>query len=302
MAATNDAHPVAPAKTPPDNFALYTCWHRRRVYEVMNTEAEKTPDDVFLAVHTSHPLNLVNLDPAIRGVQEQITPETFLARFLDERQPHVQAVILGESGSGKSHLIQWMRLNIPDDPNRVVITIPKAGTGLRGVVNLLISALPPATQDTYLEKLRASGGDHQPAPLRRQRLCSEIALALLTNEVLGDRPVQPAGPTDQQVRADLAELLPSIFRDPALIPLLTKDRGIIAGLVDHIDTGTQVYLPSDQPRVFTADDLPLVLPDQIYAAMGAPARMVCDQLAHTPELQAVALSLIKISILTARKQ
>src|SRR5687768_2585556 len=116
---TVESHPVAPAKQPPETFTRYACWPRERVYEVMNTEAETVPDDVFLAVHTTYPLNLVHRDLNVRGVQEQVSPDTFLARFLDPKLPHVQSVILGDSGSGKSHFIQWLRLNIPEQPDRV---------------------------------------------------------------------------------------------------------------------------------------------------------------------------------------
>lgn len=302
MATATDTHPVAPAQAPKEDFSLYACWHRSRVYEVMNTEAEKIPDDVFLAVHTSYPLNLVNPDRAVSGVQEQVTPETFLKRFLDERQPHVQAVVLGNSGSGKSHFIQWLRLNIPENPKRIVISIPRAGTGLRGVVKLLISNLPEAAQDVYLDKLRAAGGDHEPTPIRRQRLCSEIALALAMPEVLADRPGQTANPVEEQVRAELAELLPSFFRDPALIPVLTRDGGFIAALVEHIDHGAQGYRPVDQPSVFTVQDLSLALPERTYGQLGESARLVYDQLENAPELRAVALSIINSALQAATRQ
>ena len=302
MATIIKTRPVAPAKLPKEDFHLYTCWPRERVYQVMNTEAETIRDDVFLAVHTSYPLNLVHRDPNVSGVQEQIAPETFLERFLDQNLPHVQAAILGESGSGKSHLIQWLRLNIPDHPSRIVISIPKAGMGLRGVVTRLISYLPPEIKDSYSDKLRSSGGDHEPVNVRRQRLCSEIALALLTQEVFFDRPSGTSDSTVEQTRAELAELLPSIFRDPALIPLLTRDGGYIAALVEHIDHGAQAYRPSEQPFAFAIGDLPLALPPRIYMALGETARLVCDQLEHTPELRAMALQLINAALQVATRQ
>src|SRR5690242_18520229 len=101
-------------------FTHYACWPADRVSAVMNPDAEHIADDVFLAVHSDH--DLIMVDPGSRGGGEQqwsarqrwkVAPDVFLRDFLssDRRQAH--AAVLGQSGSGKSHLIRWLALNIP---------------------------------------------------------------------------------------------------------------------------------------------------------------------------------------------
>ena len=43
-----------------------------------------------------------------------MTTEDFLAEFLAEGPNHVQAVILGGAGSGKSHFIKWLEFRVLD--------------------------------------------------------------------------------------------------------------------------------------------------------------------------------------------
>ena len=48
--------------------------------------------------------------------------------------------IIGASGSGKSHLVLWMRARLEDNPspNRKIIYLPKGETSLAGVIELIL--------------------------------------------------------------------------------------------------------------------------------------------------------------------
>ena len=54
---------------------------------------------------------------------KRVSHDDFLNDFLDESKPHVLAAILGDTGSGKSHLVHWMRFNIPQQEDRLVIVV-----------------------------------------------------------------------------------------------------------------------------------------------------------------------------------
>src|SRR5262245_54804394 len=124
-------------------FQRHRCWQKDRVYTVMNPDAESVSDEVFLAVHSDHPLTL--MDPNLASRQDgtstrwRIEPSEFLQDFLDPDRHHVQAVVQGESGSGKSHFIKWMALNIREREDRCLLTIPKAGMSLRRIVERIIA-------------------------------------------------------------------------------------------------------------------------------------------------------------------
>ena len=47
--------------------------------------------------------------------------------------------IIGESGTGKSHLVRWLHLRTAGPSGRRVVYIPKYGTNLRRVIELILS-------------------------------------------------------------------------------------------------------------------------------------------------------------------
>jgi hypothetical protein len=88
-------------------FQNYVCWQKGLVFSVMNPDAEHVRDDVFLAVHSDHELSMMDPNPGNRvgsNTRWRLGTAEFLKRFLDPNKHHVQAVIQGESGSGKSIL------------------------------------------------------------------------------------------------------------------------------------------------------------------------------------------------------
>src|SRR5580698_7746131 len=95
----------------------YLCWEPDTVRQVINPFAEHISDGLFRAVHTDWDLRVT--PPVGKSFQEiaetawqEMTPADFLDDFLREDRPHGLAAILGETGSGKSHLVHWMRLHV----------------------------------------------------------------------------------------------------------------------------------------------------------------------------------------------
>ena len=225
--------------------AHYVCWDAGQTFEVLNPDAEAIDDAVFMAVHTDRPLVLL---PPPRstghgqgpGSGSQIAASDFLAMFLDPARKHVQAAVVGSAGTGKSHLIHWMRLHIPAADDRLVITIPRSGTSLRGIVQLLIEQLPEDAREKYSAKLAEAGSDNLPPAVRLQSLIANVRLAILATE--------PA-PDDEVEEWLLDDHLALLFQDPFLVRQLSADGGIFAELAEHIGqlhTYTRVRI---SPRV-----------------------------------------------------
>jgi hypothetical protein len=238
-------------------FTRYPCWPADRVSAVMNPDAENIADDVFLAVHFDH--ELVMVDPGARSGGEQqrsarhrwkIAPGAFLHNFLTSDRRQAYAAVLGAAGSGKSHFIHWLALNIPQRDDLYIHSIPKTGTNLRGVLERIIDVLPTDRAMKYREVLNATGYSNATHEQRQERLLSEIALSIGTLQVQSDAP-------NAEAEEWLISELPTLFHDPHYRARISQPNGIIEQLVEHISEPPRGYERREERRAFRLDDLPL---------------------------------------------
>jgi hypothetical protein len=268
-------------------FQNHVCWQKGRVFNVMNPDAEHVQNDVFLAVHSDHELSLMDPNPANRGeanARWHIDAREFLKRFLDPNKHHVQAVVQGESGSGKSHFIKWMSLNIHSSENTYVLVIPKAGMSLRKIVERIIEVLPKDRQQNYTQKLQHIGSHFSTREQRRGSLLDSIAQSIKSDSRLNTS--EPISEEEETLITDL----PNIFYDPYLRTYLDKKGGIIDELVEHIFEAPQNYERLENQRLFTIEDLPLKI-SEIHK-MAENTRPVFKQLTMYPEDVSLALRII----------
>jgi hypothetical protein len=253
----------------------HLCWVPSRVREIINPEAEAVTDAVFRAVHSEWSLKVAapkgtafqELSTSTFGSQ---TPREFLDQFLQPERPHVQAAALGRSGSGKSHFIHWLRLNIPETPERMVLVVPKAGTSLRSIIERIVSRLEPSEQQPFLDVLSQAGDATLTRDGQKGRLLNELA-----ETVRGLNPIN-AG---DELEAELIESLPHILYDPHMRKEhFLRERTIVADIVDHIFAAPGQYRPSEDRRLFSEADLPLGGVDYAAAAQLARNAMAVIQL------------------------
>lgn len=245
----------------------HLCWAPSHVREIINPEAEAVPDAVFRAVHSDWSLKVA--PPKGTAFQDlssttfrSLSPREFLEQFLQPERPHVQAAALGRSGSGKSHFIHWMRLNIPETPERMVLVVPKAGTSLRSIIELIVSRLDPAEQQPFRDALSRAGDATMTRDGQKGRLLNELAEAV--------RGLAPRDP-DDELELELIEQLPHILYDPHMRQThFLRDDTIIADIVDHVFAAPDAYRPAEDRRLFRENDLPIGGGD--YAAAAQLAR------------------------------
>lgn len=245
----------------------HLCWAPSHVREIINPEAEAVPDAVFRAVHSDWSLKVA--PPKGTAFQDlwsttfrSLAPREFLEQFLQPERPHVQAAALGRSGSGKSHFIHWMRLNIPETPERMVLVVPKAGTSLRSIIELIVSRLDPAEQQPFRDALSRAGDATMTRDGQKGRLLNELAEAV--------RGLAPRDP-DDELELELIEQLPHILYDPHMRQThFLRDDTIIADIVDHVFAAPDAYRPAEDRRLFRENDLPIGGGD--YAAAAQLAR------------------------------
>lgn len=244
------------------------CWDPNAVRQVINPFAEHIPDSLFRAVHSDWDLKVS--PPVGKSFQElklneaswrDAEPSEFLADFLSSDRPHVLAAILGETGSGKSHLVHWMRLNIKEDGTRMVLVVPKSGTSLRAIVGMIIGKLPAEEQQSFLDTLQSAGDGTQTRDDQKQQLLNDIA-QVIREEVL---------PNDaDEVEQELVTHLPHLFQDPHMRAThFLGDDTVIAEIVDHIFTRSNAKDRPDRRRTFEEADLPLGGTDFVNASKQA---------------------------------
>lgn len=264
-------------------FVQHLCWTPEPVDTVMKTDAENAADAIFLAVHSRHPLKLMDTVVQNRRVGDdapRISADEFLKLFMAPNRHHMQVVIQGDSGSGKSHLIKWMALNTPRSEKREVLVIPRAGMSLRSIVQKVISILPTELREYYLNKLKQAANQAATPEQRRDLLMNNIAMAILSDP--------------HRDRADdegyLIEQLPVVFHDPPLRGIFSRKDGVMDKLLAHIYENSKEYERLEHQRLFREEDLPLH-PSE-FKDLSAPARKVITQLRTSPEMVDLALTII----------
>ena len=110
-----------------------------------------------------------------------------------------------------------MKYNLPASADRYTIAIPRTGVSLRGVLELIIDALPETERQPYLDELNRSGSQHSSPHDLQERLLSEIALAIQSDQVSGD--------SNPDLENALIDILPNLFHDPTLRRHLSQSRG-----------------------------------------------------------------------------
>ena len=232
----------------------YLCWDPAAVRQVINPFAEHIPDSLFRAVHSDWNLNVSPpVGKSFQNINEaswsELTPTQFLADFLRKERPHALAAILGETGSGKSHLVHWMRLNIKPNRNRLVLVVPKSGTSLRSIVKMIIENLPKEEQQGFLDTLQSAGDGTQSRSDRKQQILNDLA-QVIREEVLA--------PDADEIEQELVTHLPHLFQDPHMRAThFLAENTVTAEIVDHIFAPSNAQDRPEKRRRFVGNDLPL---------------------------------------------
>jgi hypothetical protein len=141
-------------------FTRFQCWQDDRIIQVINKEAVSVDRSNFLATHT--PLNRIRYERA----PQEIIDKTELGLFNElksgaEQNRHTFMVIQGIPGTGKSHLIRWLKErydaeNREWNGNDVILLIERAYCNLRGTLLQIIDSgvFDQTTLQNHLQRLQ----------------------------------------------------------------------------------------------------------------------------------------------------
>jgi hypothetical protein len=263
------------------DFSRYRCWDPAVAAATLSTEAVSPSPAVFFATHA--PLRIYRSladggRPDTRGtpVDEEEVRRDFLTR------PTASGILLmpviGQSGTGKSHLVRWVKEKTPSTERRQVIYLPKTRTSLKAVVKTLLAEVEGSELDQLKADVDRMSSELDQAGLER-RLLNELQEAIAVAEpALGPARVL-AGP------GGLAVLL----LDPHVRSYLLRSGSLIPRLAANLLTDRHEGDP-DRPLTFTTEDLPLDIVDVQKASDVAQKMLMIIK--TRPELQEAAVTML----------
>ena len=122
--------------TPPPKFPHVVCWNAASRLDVMNTVALSVRPSVFQATH--FPSLIQRLNTAVTSARgAPYSEEELLADFLKPGYERLFCVAVGDSGSGKSHLIRWLwqQVETKGNPQWHIVRIPRHAANLADVLS-----------------------------------------------------------------------------------------------------------------------------------------------------------------------
>jgi hypothetical protein len=263
-------------------FKGYICWKDSRIGEVINKEAASTSRADFLATHA--PLGRIRYLRAPQAMADT-SEERLLGELLTrgEAGRHTFAVVQGIPGTGKSHLIRWLKERYgaameERDGHDVVLLIERANCSLRGTLQQLIAsgAFDERTMHNQLEKLRGATAELSKAALADTVLNN---LQVATHEVQLHEGETPR----PRIRTKVEKfLLDFNVREALKLPGGPVDR-----LTRFLSEGTLGGVRTDELPGFEAGDFAFDV-DILQRVRGegyAEARELADSLALKPDLR-----------------
>ncbi len=229
-------------------FQNFVCWNFDGVQRVMNVDATQPPDYVFLATH--HPVAMKKGELIKGGTEIIYSEQEFLKDFL-ATQDFAFVPVLGSTGAGKSHLIRWLAANIKSTDKRKVLIIPKLGTNLKDIIEMIlgIEGIEGEKFADYHQRIKRATSTLTELQAREQ-LLNQLALAVGINSQR-DRSQITA------IQDHLIKELDSLLYDPFFRQHWLKTGGIIHRLIVHTLGQHNKLEIVEERRQFSLNDLPL---------------------------------------------
>ncbi|MGW9400208.1 protein DpdH [Streptomyces sp. NPDC055642] len=275
------------------DFRGFLCWTPETAAATINTEAVSPSRAVFLATHAPLRIRRAGLDGrAIVSDGPLIDENTVLKDFLS-LQSDTGALLLpivGDSGTGKSHLVRWVRENLPPSDKYKIIYLEKAKTSLRAVIDALLAdadsgALAQLRSDIH----RFTDGVDAATLSRRLVNALSESLAATTARDVPQHARPLAGPRGLTV----------VLQDPHVSAFMLGQGKFITRLAEQLLQDRADGEP-DRPMAFTMQDLPTDLLD-LHRAAQITIKLI-NVISGNTQLQQAAVDLLNQHLEAAVKR
>ena len=236
-----------------NNFTGYVCWQPEHLQDVLKVEAERPSDAVFLATHQPSVLNR-SLSYTAQDWQPY-SEDDFLSEVLDPNRDFLFVPVIGDSGTGKSHLVRWLGATVAAEarPGLRIVRIPKHHTNLRSVIGLILEGLSGDRFKQFRQRLDVAVENLSIAEGRIQLLAK---LEYLIGPDAPKESVECSGKalTDQEL-AYYARQLPAFLTEPIVRAALLAEGSVVDRFVREALEGRAA--DKEIPHQFQFTDLPL---------------------------------------------
>ncbi|TDW18957.1 protein DpdH [Kribbella kalugense] len=262
-----------------------TCWNSNEATDIIPVEAESTSAGVFLATHSTIPImQRAQVGNATSG---KVVDERALLKAVQD-QPDDQPIIpiLGKSGTGKSHLVRWLRANLEAKDSTRVIFVPKHRVSLRGILELILEHATGEKADELRAKVATAAEAAADEKTAQLKLRGALAVNIETRSA---RNKGSAEEIENRAYLASAQGLPALFGDEVFRGRLLTEKGPIARLVREKLNGKGTEDKEDAFG-FSAEDLNLSVDDVKKA--GAAAQQVTGALTSDLGFRELAATMI----------
>ena len=248
---------------------------------MLNPIALDVPEAIFRATHHRSQLQQ---DGAAPGSVVLVEEAQAVDDFLSDAETHGFTAAVGDTGTGKSHFIRWLYLEIlrrtsSECASRHVVMIPRSAANLADVVRRILQDFEGDATD----RLRAEVEKHRGLgePEARQRVLDELAIAV------GNLPRSEGADDEAEY---LREVLPAFLRDDAVRRALTdSEEGIVRRLARHVLGQRETA----EPENLRWDPDDLLLPAQAISRAGADASELGSSFLNDDRLRGSATEILQ---------
>jgi len=244
------------------------CWNIAYAEKMLSPIAHvgDSSADWFMAIHSP-----IKCKDNLGTVSER----DIFSKLFETSKPETLYVIKGESGTGKSQLINWLKLAFDDaksngstpphlSPKIRAVMIKRRSGSLKDALEQLVSQLPE--YENYLSDIQ-SAIQQVSSDLARRTLAFQISNTLYT---------------EQDNRPRKLKLLHSLFNDNGYLDWLCRDEGGIAKNISRLTSGSDQKDRESLPQ-FIAEDFKLA----INIKSGVDQNLI-EELIDDPSLREIA--------------
>jgi hypothetical protein len=234
--------------TSPLTFPI--CWEPSRIEKAISIKAklDEKQTDYFLACHS--PIRQLR-DVRAKQDKQVLDEEQLYKRMIKSNQRDVQGVIFGDAGTGKSHLIHWLKLRADDGLRRgelkdaVTILIERKSGSLKDALEQLIQQLVHSCGKDFERHLAPvqAAFSRISETTARQKLVQELGIELGPRRDDRQRPPPPK----------LLRPLGEACSAAGFGKWLCRDGGVIARRIEMLTQASSLEERESRP-VFTEFD------------------------------------------------
>jgi hypothetical protein len=229
-------------------FQRFQCWQSDRIPQVINKEAIAIDRPTFLATHT--PFNKIIYRKMPANINS--TSEIELLKELRHRSAkdlHTFTVVQGIPGTGKSHLIRWLKeqfsvLNEQEGGNEVVLLIERANNSLRQTLIQILNSGVFEGNEFEVQKRKLEGAtQHLSSKGLEETVINNLEVANI------EVTVSP----HKRLPKSIEQRVSSFLLDEVIREELKRENGPIKRIASFL-SGERQGLRDDEPPAFRSDD------------------------------------------------